>query len=310
MAKISYFNNVEDIKPKDYDLDEWLKMTIEPPEHLEKIIDEYRKSLLKKDKLKLPCVTISATFQDKRNLNYIKNRTGFIAIDIDRFSKSKKNTSNRCVDMLLVKELFMEHPCCYYAGFSCGGDGVYAVFRISPESELIDYFEHLKSSLSHIGLNIDNSCKDYTRLRFFSVDKEAYYNPDAKELKIRPKEPIKSPEVVAEGGEQKQEENFVPQTKERAIERLSNWDKAKKIVEICEQTGMDLTQSYEDWVKIGGALNLEFGEDGRGLFHRLSSFHPDYKHEDTDRKYNQCKKMNKIKFNTFLYIATSYGVRY
>jgi hypothetical protein len=303
MTLISYFNTAEDTTPKDRSLDEWLKMTISPPENLEALVLKYRETQLRKDKVKIPCITISSRLEGHRNLDSIVEKTGFIAIDIDRFSKSKKKKSNRCVDMLLVKELFMEHPCCYYSGFSCGGDGVYAIFKIDPEIELIEYFNYFEESLSRVGLNIDESCKDYTRLRFFSIDKEAYYNPNAKVLKIKPKE-------QEEEKPKEQEPEFKPQTRERAAERLSNWEKAKKVVELIEQTSIDITSSYDDWVKIAGALNNEFGHDGNSLFHRLSSFHPDYKWEEVNKKYKQCSNMTKVSFSTFLYIANSYGIRY
>lgn len=305
--KVSYFSNVNDVTPKETDLINWLKDTINPPESIKKLVLKYRDSFSRKDKEKIPCITVSATFKSKRNLNNIKEKTGLICIDIDRFSKKKKAKSNDCVDMNLVKEKFMTHPSCLYVGYSCSGDGVYAIFKINPEVEIINYFNYFLERLNSIGLNIDESCKDYTRLRFFSFDEEAYLNVDAKILNIQSfdkEKEIKKEEI---------KEVYQPisdEKRKKAREVVDNFTKAKKIEELVLSTRTDITQSYDDWVKVGAGLFNEFGEDGREIFHNISSMNDGYKCEECDKKYNQCKGMTKIKFNTFLHIASSYGVRY
>jgi len=309
MIKVSYFSSVNDIIPKDYSLEEWLQMTIEPPKNLEESVNKYRETFEKKYKEKLPCITISASFKGKRNLNNIKAKTGLLCLDIDRFSKGRKKRSNDCVDMNLVKEKFMTHPSCIYTGFSCGGDGVYAIFKVDVELELIEFFEYFKERLSKIGLNIDESCKDYTRLRFFSVVREGYFNTKAKTLFFKKNQPNDTP-VDNEPEKVKEKEVKNPETKERMIERLSNWDKTKIIIQTIEAQRIDITSSYDDWVKVGAALQIEFGEDGRDAFHRISSIHPEYKKDECDKKYDKCKGMNKIKFSSLFYIASSYGIRY
>ena len=308
MTKISYFNSVNDTVPKEYDLEKWLKMTIDPPSDLLEKVEEYRSTLETRVKRKLPCVTISASFQGIRNLENIKEKNRLICIDIDRFSKSKKNKSNICIDMLLVKEMFMQHPSTLYTGYSVSGDGVYAIIRIFDAEALPEYFDFFQAKFAHIGINIDNSCKDYTRLRFFSVDKEAYYNPKALFYKKNETEsPVPAPAPVEPEAAAKK---VSPNEKQRAYEVLDNWNKAKRVTDLAEQQRVDITSSYQDWFKIGGALYNEFGEDGRNLFHRLSSIHSEYSYKECDDKFNQCKKLNKVNFSTFLYIAGSYGIKY
>ena len=62
------------------------------------------------------------------------------------------------------------------------------------------------------------------------------------------------------------------------------------LVEEVERSGMDLTSTYDSWLRIGFALCSEFGEAGRELFHRLSRFHPKYNIRETDRQYTNCLK--------------------
>ena len=310
--KVSYFNNVKDIKPKEYDLERWLKDTINPPKHLEQEVIQYRETLDKKLKEKLPCITISASFKNHRNEQNVDTKNKLICIDIDRYTKKKKGKCNLCVDMLLVKEMFISHPSTLYTGFSVGGDGVYAIICIEDENDLEGYFNHFQEKFARIGINIDEVCKDYTRLRFFSVDKEAYYNPNALHYKriIEPSEPKKQdsePEINDQPVTQKQKPK---DTHERRFEILNNWDKAKKIIDIIESRSIDITSGYNDWIKIGGAFYNEFNEDGANLFHRVSKFHPDYTYKACEDKFNSCKKMSKATFASFMYIADSYGVRF
>lgn len=292
MIKISYFDNVEDTNPKDYNLEEWIKMTINPPKDLETKVEEYRDCLLKEKKQRLPCVTISASFKNYRNFANIEKINRYICLDVDRFSKSKKAKSNPCIDMLLVKEFFSNHPCCFYCGFSVSGDylGCYAIFRINDTKLFQEYFSYFENLLSRLGINIDTSCKDVTRLRFFSIDKEAYYNPDALYYKMpsEDKKPIQKNQNV----------------------RFSDREKVDTIVEEIKKRSLDITQNYADWIRLAPALNDLFGEEGLSYFHAISQFHPEYTYKKTEEKWNSSKKLSNTKINAFFGIATDYGIRY
>lgn len=46
--------------------------------------------------------------------------------------------------------------------------------------------------------------------------------------------------------------------------------KVERIVSLIEQKGIDITNGYAKWLKVGFALTSEFQEAGRGFFHRVS----------------------------------------
>jgi len=282
MYKISIFENVRSNVPHDYDLDDWLRHTIKPKGRLKRSIDNYRNTFSKEDKKALPCITVSARFTKWREEKNIVEKMPFICLDIDR-------KTNQCISMLLVKELFMNHTCCYYTGYSTSIDGVYAIMKIRNPEKLDKYFEYFEGALKKIGINIDASCKDYARLRFFSFDSEAYHNPKAKALNL-PKEAAK-----------KVYKNFTITTESEKVEKLIN--------EI-NKFSLDITSNYEDWIKIAGALNSEFGENGRGYFHNISKHHANYDAKKCDKKYDSCKKMNKTSLGSLFKIASDYGARY
>lgn len=282
--KVSFFKNVNRTYPKDYSLDRWLKNTIKPPSALKKTVLDYRDKKDKKLKLKIPCVTISATFKDKRNLDNIKKKNGLICLDIDK-------DDNPVADMLLVIELFKKHSSTLYVGKSVSKNGVYAIIKISKKKPLIKYYNYFEKKLSESGIKIDESCKDYTRLRFFSYDPDAYYNPKANEFKIPKKKKIKKKKFTGKVSK-------------------NDYDRVETVVQIIEQNAIDITTEYSDWVKIAGALYNSFGEDGRQFFHRVSKYNHGYQEKHTDSKFNKCMNMTKITLSTFFYIADSYGVRY
>jgi len=282
MYKISIFENVRSNVPHDYDLDDWLRHTIKPKGKLKRSIDNYRNTFSKDDKKALPCITVSARFSKWREEKNIIEKMPFICLDIDR-------KTNQCISMLLVKELFMNHPCCYYTGYSTSIDGVYAIMKITDPEKLDKYFEYFEGALKKIGINIDQSCKDYARLRFFSFDSEAYHNPKAKALRL------KKPAA------KKVYKNFTI---------TSESEKVDKLINEINKFSLDITSNYEDWIKIAGALNSEFGENGRGYFHNISKFHANYDAKKCDKKYDSCKKMNKTSLGSLFKIASDYGVRY
>ena len=286
--KISKFNNPKDTTPFEYDLEKWLLETINPPKLLLNAVNRYRNSMNKEIKSKLPCITVSANFKDHRSEKNIKEKNPLIVLDIDRYAKKGKH--NLCVDMLLVKEMFMNHPCTLYCGYSVSGDGIYAIIKLYTSDSLEKYFDYFQEKLANIGINIDGSCKDYARLRFFSHDSEAYYNPKAKRYKL-PVEKVYVP--------------FEP------IASIGDEEKVQAIIEVIERNGIDITSSYGDWTKIAGVLNNNFGVNGRDYFHRLSKMNFEYDHSNCDRKYRQCSKMNKVTSLGVLFnICKDYGVRY
>lgn len=284
--KVSKYNNVEDNYSKDYDLDTWLYQTINPPLTLRKRVDKYRSTLNKLDKEKLPLITVSSNFKGVRNLDNINKHLPFICIDIDRYSKRGK--SNLCIDMQLVKELFMSHPSCYFCGYSVTlGDGIYAIMKLDEVGKLDKYFKMLTDNLSKVGINIDEKCKDATRLRFFSYDPEAYYNPEAIGLKL----PV------------------VTQAKEyNVVYAQDDYSKVLGLVDKIEHHSLDITQDYNDWIKIGAVLNNNFGESGRDLFHRISKIHPDYTVEKCNNKYNHCRKMRVSNIGLIVNLCKHYGL--
>ncbi len=59
-------------------------------------------------------------------------------------------------------------------------------------------------------------------------------------------------------------------------------------VSALEQSGIDITDTYEKWRDIGFAVSEEYGEAGRDYYHRISRNYSGYDHKECDEQYNKC----------------------
>ena len=90
---------------------------------------------------------------------------------------------------------------------------------------------------------------------------------------------------------------------------LTDFERAEMGVEDIENSGIDITQNYEDWVRIGFALG-NLGESGRELFHRVSRFHPEYNREKTDTQFTHSLGEGSVNLETLFAIGNQMGVRF
>lgn len=74
--------------------------------------------------------------------------------------------------------------------------------------------------------------------------------------------------------------------------------------------GQAITDSYDDWLRVGFALASELGEDGRQYFHQLSEMSSKYDAQACDQKYNQCLKQNNgsVSIKTLYFLAQHAGI--
>ena len=82
------------------------------------------------------------------------------------------------------------------------------------------------------------------------------------------------------------------------------------IVKRLEESHSDITASYSDWRDIGFALADEFGESGRGYFHRVSRFYSDYSHSVCNKQFDKCLKAqgHGVTIKTFFHLAQQAGI--
>lgn len=157
-----------------------------------KDIDKLR-SLRGEDKAEfkknLSGVTFSGTFK-KRAVSELIEHSGFICLDFDH------------VDTETVKNNLIKDPFIYSCWISPSGDGVKALIKI-PTDDHYGYFLSIQKRFP----DIDESCKDVSRLCFMSYDSELYINENS--------ELWKQKEVKQTYEIQKRENIFEPLTENR-----------------------------------------------------------------------------------------------
>lgn len=259
---ISLFNNVGDTTPKNVSLLEFLTT-----ERKDIDINAIRASeTYKEDKKKLPCITVSAQFQNNRSMTDNYTHSGLICIDIDQ-KKDENDMEGNTVEIIeQIPTLLKAMTNIAYFGHSLSGKGYTCIIPIADIKRHRDHFRALQDDFMRLGVTIDKSCIDVSRLRIYCYDENAYINPYA-----IPYTTIK-----------------VKEAKPRNIEKTNTNDpELQKVITDIETNRIDIAPSYREWFEIGCALSCEFGEKGRELYHCISKQHPKYDNDKTDDQFDK-----------------------
>ena len=224
-------------------------------------------------KEQIPCVTLSGLF-NYRSSNGLVSHSGLMQIDIDNVDDYETTYSKLCKNDYI-----------YVCFRSPGGKGIKAIVKINPSPETHkSQFKAIEIYFKdQFGIKIDSLCKDLARPMLLSYDPDLYCNPWAKvfEEKYIPKTRIKNTDLLSDG----KRESGINYTDESI-------DLMDRIIASLEKRHIDITHSYENWIKIGFALCTTFGESGRNYYHRIGRMYPLYTKEETDKTYTQLLSRN------------------
>ena len=145
--------------------------------YLRKSLSENKMEAYEKAKKSLPAFTPSAKFEGGRKMDFIVEYSRHLILDIDKLSKED-----------LIKAAHTANQCEYtLASFiSPSGNGLKILVLINADKA--NHKETFLLVQAHyekiLGLEIDKSGKDITRLCFYSYDENLYHNPEAKTFEI------------------------------------------------------------------------------------------------------------------------------
>jgi superfamily II DNA helicase RecQ len=184
---------------------------------------------------------------------------------------------------------------------SPSGNGIKLIVKINPsiDTHLEQFLALQKYYQEEYHIEIDGACKDIARCMLLSYDPNIYCNPFSEVYAELYMPEIK---VVAEKTHNINYKVDVNSSNDQdIIENLT--------VEI-ERNGIDITEGYENWIRIGFSLASALGESGRDYFHRLSKFNQGYKLQDCDRQFTHLLTRNNgsITLGTLIYIARLNGI--
>lgn len=247
---------------------------------------EYQDEILqyrsgKIEKLLLRGVTASGVFS-YRNAKSLQQHSGFIAIDIDL----KDNPEH---DFPVLKEKLKSDPFIYSLHHSAGGYGIVCYIKIVSEKHLDSFISLEKFFADNYEIVIDKSCKNVDRYRFVSYDPDLYLNKKSRTWK-----------------------NYLKKTQVQPQKTYvhSGLDMDFIFQQIAD-TGIDLTDSYHDWLKIGFALFSKYGEGGRQYFHLISVNSHKYDMDKCDKLYTVISKRKDegITINSLFWLCQQRGLQ-
>ena len=183
----------------------------------------------------------------------------------------------------------------------------------------------LKLEFEKMGIIIDKSCSDITRLRLASYDKHPYLNWDAVPYEktldendcVKVRDLIKT-EILQDNIADNKVNDFdfvanqllkptnldlahvIPQSKKNEVVRLVN---------VIIESKVDITRNYQDWFTICCIIKNYFGAGGIALFHDISKLYPNYSPEETEKLYSSIKQWQyRYRSDRLFEIAAKYGI--
>lgn len=191
-------------------------------------------------KIKLPCFTPSGTFSHRSAAGLVKH-SGLVQFDID----PKQNPWLTALNAPAVRDDIANFNYVAYCALSASGAGVWGVVPIADPDQHAAHYKALISDFEGWGVNIDTSCQNVDRLRFWSYDPAAYFNPNAVLYSKIDVPPAPCPVHT-----------WTPQ---------ENGSLARRAAQYLMGTGAAVAYCYDDYQRITAACQYEFGDDGEAI---------------------------------------------
>lgn len=251
---------------------------------LRAVFDKEKRNALKRS---LPQATISGVFSPTRAKNNLSQHSGLICVDID----AKDNPD--ILDWETLKQDLSVLPQIAYCTLSVSGKGLFLVIPLSYPEKHLQQFRQLQIDFRKMGIMIDSACSDITRLRCLSYDEHPIINENA---------------TLYEGV-------YVEKPKHKSLPTCFIYEGENTSAEVAvycrkiQQCGIDITASYDDWLKVGCAL-ATLGENGRSLFHICSQQNAKYNAAKTDKMFTDLLRRNyqQVNIGTFFWMCKQYGI--
>jgi hypothetical protein len=208
----------------------------------------------------LPAVTVSGLFKDGRKAENLIQHSGLICIDIDQKDQTK--------EMNIIFNELKTVSNIAYLGRSCSGKGLFAIIPVQNHEKHQSHFLALQKDLLNMGIIIDPACKDLTRLRFYSFDPHAHFNPQAHTYT----------NIYIPPAKQQQQFNGTITVNDKKL--------TDTIADI-RQNQINIAETYTAWRDLAIIFNNEFGDEGRPIFHAVSAQSKKYDKDNCDAMFDK-----------------------
>lgn len=285
-TKVNFYYNAKYSGDANYTTSIMTFLTTTTQKNMDKI--NYLRELNKQDEKKakkwkvdnLPCITMSATFNSRRVIGDVKDKTGIIAIDID-----KDNNYNLDIDK--AKSEIIKLPYVMLVMKSCRGEGLFALICYNTEHYLSDTFYALQDDFRNMGYILDYRCDDITRLRYISYDDNIM---------------VKHYATIYDKFKPREQRDPYQCTEEWELNKSDLKDLTVIIYSLVNFFNYKADE-YEQWLLEGFRLATIPNYDiGLKLFHMISEKSDNYEgYKDVEDKFKECYRTTRYKTNILGY---------
>lgn len=231
----------------------------------------------KRRKLKeeaVPAITASGVFS-KRNQDSLLQHSGYICVDLDNFTD---------------KTSLLSDPYTHALFTSVSGGGLAVLVKINPVKHKESFKWLQEYYFKTYGIVCDPAPSNHASLRFVSWDPECFVNEKSKTAKVvsdKPKKVKSLPDYFSD--------DHVGQMVKEAVNR-----------------GINIAESYSEYLTLAFAISSGFREAGRSHFHALAGVSAKYNSEQADKQYNICLKKpeGKVTVGSFYYLLKQAGITF
>jgi hypothetical protein len=261
-------------------------------EKLRKELNNGNKDYYDNNKKSLPAVTFSATFQENRRKDNLKEYNQILVIDIDKLSTE---------EMTNVGETLKKEPIVFSFWKSPSNKGYKGLIKLS----FLENFEEINTDFQHKNafnlisnyflethnIELDKSGSDITRLCFLSYDQKIIVKENIQEFKVENSNiPI---ETKKKGNNSTIKFSSNKDALHNSLNRNDQYDRRlmSNIIRYLNNKNQTITETYENWCKVAMAIANSFTFDvGKNYFIKISK-----------RDSNKFNEINCVNFLTNCY---------
>lgn len=241
-----------------------------------------------------------------RRETHLKQHTGWLAIDIDL------DDNRQLTDFDNIRMVCRFRPEIALLMRSCSGTGYFGLVRLAYPERHKEQFKALLNEYAALGITLDKQCGNIGRVRFASWDDPRHIYINDKAIAYKGVE-ADVPQVVPlrdYGGYGSCGSNHL--RNELSAQPLGNsgpsafWQDQRvrdRLIEVIVKSlvsrGVNITEDYDDWVKVGWALKGH--PYGERLFHELSACSQKYNAVNTAHKWQQLGQSKTVTGNYLIH---------
>ena len=233
-----------------------------------------------------------------RRETHLKQHTGWLAIDIDLADNMQMSNFEN------VRMICRFRPEIGLLMRSCSGSGYFGLVRLAYPERHKEQFKALLNDYAAIGITLDKACSNIGRVRFASWDdpEHIYINKNVVPYKGLEGEQSQLVSLASRQAYRSHHENegYISEDNSNFWEQQRVQDRLiEVIVQELVGSNRNITESYEEWVKVGWALRLH--PYGLHLFHQLSRCSSKYNEAQTNLKWQQLGNSQTVTYNYLIH---------